>query len=396
MTVYREVLSPAEELVVLAIKDGRTGAELEHIHELYEQVGDEVVFKIAVDNKLVPMVAHGLMDALRSKAMPSHWMETHQQSEEKVNQFFEELDRLASILAHEGVPVVLIENGGIARGVYPCRGCFASSDVEILVDRDQLSLIDRVLRTEGYVPRSRERCASENSGQWDRDIRGWENYSKILTGGITFWLNIQWQPVLRRWVPMETGLTANELIARSVPIDDSTSRVRILAPEDNLLLCALHTASHSYVRGIGLRLHLDVDRLVRRVPINWDVVRARARNYRACTLVFPSLAIPKGLFGTPVPDSILQALVPFPGKRRCILDMVAQASVFHRGLHKFNPIQFMILETQLSDDGLLGGLERVFLPPPVWMKEGYKPRNNPPLLFCYVDRLIDLARRRYA
>lgn len=30
---------------------------------------------------------------------------------------------------------LLIENGGIARDVYPCRGCFASSDVEVLVDR---------------------------------------------------------------------------------------------------------------------------------------------------------------------------------------------------------------------------------------------------------------------
>jgi len=396
VTVYRETLSPAEELLILAVKDGRTSTEISRIRALYEQVGDELIFQLAADNKVLPMVAHGLMDAFLEECVPSRWLEIHQQAVKKVNYFFRELDRLGLLFARHGVPVVVIENGGIARDVYPCRGCFASSDIEILVNRQQLAVIDRVLYAEGYDRHSRQRCASEAPQQWDREVRGWDNYCKTLAEDVVFWLNVQWRPVLRRWLPMGQGLSAGELISRSIPISDTTSRVRILSPEDNLLLCALHVASHSYVRGIGLRLQLDVDRLVRRVPINWDLFLARVRQHKAAALVFPSLAIPQGLFGTPVPNEVLQSLIPSANKRRRILNIIARASVFNRGTHKFNPLQIVALESQLSDDGLAGGLRRIFFPPSYWIREGYKPRNNPPLVYCYVDRLIDLAKRRYA
>lgn len=396
MTVYHEVLSPAEKLLVLAVKDGRTSVEISRICELYKQIGDDVLFQSATDNKVVPMVAHGLLDALPEEDIPSRWIESHQQSLEKVDQFFLELDRLALLLASHGVPVVVIENGGIARDVYPCRGCFASSDIEILVDKQQLSVIDSVLNAEGYDRHSRERCASEDPQQWDREVRGWDNYCKTLAGNIVFWLNVQWQPVLRRWLPMEKGLTAAELISRSVPVSDTTSRVRVLSPEDNLLLCALHIASHSYVRGIGLRLQLDIDHLVRRVPINWDLFLDRVRRHHAEALVFPSLAIPHGLFGTPVPDKVISELVPSERKRVLILKMIARASVFNRGLHKFNPLQLVALEYALAEGGVSDGLRRIFFPSLSWIREGYGPRGKRSSAFCYFDRLFRLIQRRYA
>lgn len=396
MTVYREVLSPAEELLVLAVKDGRTGTENTRIRGLYEQLGDELVFQSATDNKVVPMVAHGLMDAIPEEDIPSRWFESHQQASEKVDQFFLELDRLAMLLAHHGVPVVVIENGGIARDVYPCHGCFASSDIEILVDKQQLPVIDRVLGAEGYDRHSRERCASENPQQWDREVRGWDNYCKPLAKDVVFWLNVQWQPVLRRWLPMEKGLIAAVLISRSVPISDTTSRVRILSPEDNLLLCALHVASHSYVRGIGLRLQLDIDHLVRRVPIDWDLFLDRVRRYHAETLVFPSLAIPQGLFGTPIPDVVIWELVPSAQKRALILRIIARASIFNRTAHKFNPLQLVALEFALSEGGVIGSLRRIFFPSLSWIREGYGHRGKRSAVFCYFDRLFRLIQRRYA
>lgn len=396
MTIYREVLSPAEEFLVLAVKDGRTSTEISRIRALYKQVGDDALFQSAMDNKVVPMVAHGLMDAFSEEDIHSRWIESHQQSLEKVDRFFLELDRLALLLASHGVPVVVIENGGIARDVYPCRGCFASSDIEILVDKQQLPVIDRILNAEGYDRHSRERCASEDPQQWDREVRGWDNYCKTLTGNVVFWLNVQWQPVLRRWLPMEKGLTAAELISRSVPVTDTTSRVRVLSPEDNLLLCALHVASHSYVRGIGLRLQLDVDHLVRRVPIDWDLFLSRVRQYHAALLVFPSLAIPQGLFGTPVPDAVIRKLVLSKFKRTLILKMISRASVFNRSAHKFNPLQLVALEYALAEGGVSGGLCRIFFPSLSWIREGYGPRGERSSAFYYLDRLFRLIQRRYA
>jgi hypothetical protein len=50
----------------------------------------------------------------------------------------------------------------------------------------------------------------------------------------------------------------------------------------------------------------------------------------------------------------------------------------------------------LSDEGLAGGLKRIFIPDASWVRERYVLRHNPPLVYCYVNRLVDLARRRFA
>ena len=393
MSRYSQTLSPAEELLVLSVKDGRSPEELDRIQLLYVDVGDQVALRVATDNKLVPMMAHGLMDAIGETNLPAHWIEAHRVAYLKTTAFLRELDHLSWLLADQGVPTVAIENGGIAHGVYPCKGCFASSDLEVLVERRHLSLVDEILIREGYERASRGRSMSEDPVQWDRDIRGWDNYRKVLDRGIVFWLNLQWRPVLRRWLPMGRELSTAELIARSVQIAEDSTHVRLLAPEDNLLVCAWHTASHSYVRGPGVRLQLDVDRLVRRVSINWDIFLSRARTHKVAAIVFPSLAIPKALFGTPIPERVLKDLVPSARRRQAIMHMIERASVFSRGLHKFSPLEFVWLEAHLCDDSVLAGLLRVFFPPVEWMQEGYGFRNKLALPYCYAHRLTDLARR---
>ena len=393
MSRYSDTLSPAEELLILSVKDGKSPEELDRIRLLYADVGDQVALRVATDNRLVPMMAHGLMDAIGKTDLPAHWIEAHRAAYLKTTAFFEELDRLSWVLANHGVPTVVIENGGIARGVYPCRGCFASSDLEILVDRHHLSLVDRVLIENGYERASRKRCMSEDPAQWDRDTRGWDNYRKVLDVGVVFWLNLQWRPVLRRWLPMGRELSTAELIARSVQIAEDSTHVRLLAPEDNLLVCAWHTASHSYVRGPGVRLQLDVDRLVRRVSINWDIFLSRARTHKVAAIVFPSLAIPKALFGTPIPERVLKDLVPSARRRQAIMHMIERASIFNRDSYKFSPLEFVWLEAHLCDDGLLAGLFRIFFPPVEWMQEGYGFHNKLTLPYYYAHRLTDLARR---
>lgn len=396
MTVYQEKLSRAEELLVLALKEKKSKDECHRVLSIYREIGDEEIYQAAVRNKVVPMVAHGLMESVPSEELPVRWQQAHSDVERKLAIFFAELDRLGSICEKQGIRIVAIENGGIARGVQKCHGCFASSDIEILVTYDRLEEFEQILSGEGYEARSRERCASENKNQWDRDVCGWDNYCKILQDDVVFWLNVQWRPILRRWIPMEYGLKSDDLIDRSIPIKNSDTYVRILSPEDNLLVCALHVASHSYVRGIGIRLQLDVDRLVRHVEIDWGHFLALVKKHQAEELVFPSLAIPHGLIGTPIPKEIFPKLVPSKIKRRNILGLISQAGVLNRESRKFSPIHIVRLEIALAKGGIISGLRRVFFPPLAWVKEGYRSRKHYPIVYCYLDRLIDLAKRRGA
>ena len=267
--------------------------------------------------------------------------------------------------------------------------------MEILVARDHLQEIHEYLVNIGYARSSREGRQSDDKTRPDYDQRGWSVYCKTLDVGQVFWLNVMWRPVLRRWVPIGKELNAEDLRKRSVNITIRDTTVRILSPEDNLLLCALHTASHSYVRGPGLRLQLDIDRIVRRTKINWNLFLERVKSHSVCVALFPSLSIPRGLLGTPVPDWVLDALVPSERRQRMILDWIAQASVFDRGGKRFGRHKFLLFESLLCDEGQVSGLVHAIFPPASWMQEGYNFRSNLLLPYYYGVRLADLARRRF-
>ncbi|MBM4430847.1 MAG: nucleotidyltransferase family protein [Chloroflexi bacterium] len=196
---------------------------------------------------------------------------------------------------------------------------------------------------------------------------------------------------MRIWTPAVERLSTAELLDRSQLVGDPNSCVRILSPEDNLLLCALHTSIHGYVRPPGIRLHLDVDRIVHLVPINWDVFLQRVFALKCRHRVYLSLAIPKVLLGTPIPEEVLFTLVPSSKKCRNMLDWVAQNGFFEDDRPKFSRADFVRLELMLYDDGLLRGLAQVIFPPPAWMKQRYQTSNDWFLAYLYAKRLVAIA-----
>lgn len=394
MYTYNEQLSLVQQLLILTVKDGRTNEESNTVKQLYKEVGDEALWQAAVQNKVEAVVAHTLMELSGDLPLPIRWKERHQSAAAKTSLFLQEIDNLSLFLDRRGITVAAIENGGVAYGIFPCPGCFESNDMEILVQHNKTKDIQEYLLSSGYKQTSREGRLSDDKTRADYSQRGWSVYHKTLAGGKEFWINVMWRPVLRRWLPMGREPKVDDLLARSINITIRETKVRILSPEDNVLLCALHTASHSYVRGPGLRLQLDIDRIVRRVSINWDIFIERAKALRVCVSVFPSLAIPRGLLGTPVPDWVLDKLIPSQRRQRMILDWIARASVFDRGGKRFGRHKFLLFESLLCDSGRFFGLLRALFPPSSWMQEGYGFRSKVLLPYYYGVRLADLARRR--
>src|SRR5207253_313858 len=151
--------------------------------------------------------------------------------------------------------------------------------------------------------------------------------------GETYAIDLQWRAVSGRWLRADQEPSADELIARSTVMPGTAARM--LAPVDNLLQVALHTAKHSYCRAPGFRLHLDVDRVVHGQKIDWDAVVEMVRRLGVGTAVFLSLSIPRGLFGTPVPPEVLGALAPAPARRAMLYRWLRSVSVFEPERPKF-------------------------------------------------------------
>ena len=348
-----------------------------------------MLFRIASEHELETLLAHRLADLVGWATMPAEWQHAHEKSYRRISTYLDELDRIAARLADEGIPLVALKNGGIARGIYPCPGCVPMGDIDVLVEKRHFRRAHEILLTEGY--HFEFRSPLEEAELDAAEDGGGAEYWKILPGGEKLWFELQWRPVAGRWIRPDQEPPAEELMARSIPIPGTV--VRLLAPEDNLLQVALHTAKHTYVRAPGFRLHLDVERIVRAYPdLDWDVFVQRVKSLQVKTAVYFSLLIPHELFGTPIPDRVLAALRPPPWKERLIVRWLNQVGLFNPHERKFSKPGYILFNALLYDN--MKGLLRGVFPDRTWMQERYGFRSDLLLPYYHGRRLFDLALRR--
>ena len=345
-------------------------------------------FSLAKSNQVASLVAHVLFDSFGESKVSPHWQEAHRETYQRISSYLSELDRIAVILAKEGIPLVALKNSGIARGMYPCPGCCPMGDIDVLVERCHFYQAHQILVNEGYELSFKPPYKEANFNV--SEANGVAEYSKLLSSGESLWFEMHWRPVTGRWIRPDQEPSAEELLSRSTPIPGTAAR--LLAPEDNLLQVALHTAKHSYVRAPGFRLHTDVDRIVRRQPIDWEVFLARVQALQVKTPVYFSLVIPKELFGTPIPEAVLKTLRPARWKYALITSMINRAGLFNPDERKFGKLSYILFSALLYDD--LTGLIRAIFPGKLWMRERYSVKNNFMLPIIYLQRLVDLTFRR--
>jgi hypothetical protein len=334
------------------------------------------------------MIAHALLEEKSGGDRAPHWDSIHLETAARISAYLREMDRIAALMAKEGIRLVALKNGGIARGIHPCAGCSPMGDLDVLVRRDEFRRAHALLVGEGY--RFEFRSPIEEPVLQAAERAGGAEYWTVLPNGEKLWFELQWRPVAGRWLRADQEPSAEELIDRSTPIP-STS-VRLLSPEDNLLQVALHTAKHSYVRAPGFRLHLDVERIVRGQSVDWDLFLERVARLRVRTPVYFSLLLPRVLFGTPIPDAVLEGLRPSPWKERLVLGWLRRAGIFNPDEHKFGRIGYIAFTTLLYDD--FGGLWRSVFPESDWMMRHYGISSRALLPYYHAKRLKDLAFRR--
>ena len=286
------------------------------------------------------------------------------------------------------ISLVALKNGGIARGIYPCPGCCPMGDIDVLIEKKHFRQAHQILLDNGY--HFEFRSPLEEVELSAAEAGGGAEYWKILPNGEKFWLELQWRPVAGRWIRPDQEPKAEDLMARSLPIEGTA--VRLLAPEDNLLQVALHTAKHTYVRAPGFRLHLDVDRIVHYQEIDWKVFVQRVLDLQVKTPVYFSLAIPKELFETPIPDWVLVRLRPPVWKEKLIVAWLNRVGLFNPQEKKFGRVGYIVFTSLLYDD--LSGLLRGIFPDKAWMRQHYGCRSDWLLPYYHARRLFDLAFHR--
>jgi len=261
-------------------------------------------------------------------------------------------------------------------------------DIDVMVSKHHFQEAHRIIQSEGY--NFEFRSPLEEVDLQAAEASGGAEYWKELRNGEKFWLELQWRPVAGRWIRPDQEPSAEELISRSISIPGT--EVRMLCPEDNLLQVCLHTAKHSYVRAPGFRLHLDVERIVHGQAINWQIFIDQVEKLKVKTAVYFSLAIPKELFSTPIPDAVLTNIIPPKWKEKLIFKMINQAGLFNPNEEKFSRLRYIVFNCLLYDKP--SDLIFSVFPDKHWMMERYKFSKNIKLPYYYLRRVFDLAFRR--
>jgi len=352
----------------------------------YRNLNDQDLWRFAKCNRIAPILAHALMDSIGTADIPSYWRSIHLETYRATCIRLEELDFVAACLHKEGIPIIVLENAGLARSLGLCAGCFQFSDVDLLVKPEHMYIVHKVVTGLGYELRSGGRQARSQAGHPNERAE----YLRFLPGGDYIRLNFQCSFVARRWFDPGREPKVDSLIARSIGIPGSYARV--LCPEDNLFQLAIHSASHTFVRPPGISLHLDIARFIRHVKVYWADFVGLVRRFRAKTKVFFALAIPKVLFSTPVPGEVMQRLRPSRWKERQIARCLNGVGLLNPDNHKLSKIRLVVLTVLSNDD--LRGLWGSLFPDPMWMRDRYGISSQLLVLWHYARRLVQLGLGR--
>jgi hypothetical protein len=317
----------------------------EDLHTLRTQNPDRVI-AFAERNEIGPIIGKAILES-DTADIPAYerWKEIYERSKRRMNVMMSTLDRVATRLAADDIPLVGLKNAGIARGIYPDPAACPMGDLDVLIPKLQFMTAHSALLELGFELDSRSTVEPAELELMFES--GGTEYSQEIDGE-TVWFELQWRPVAGRWIRQEQEPSGDDLIAEAVSIPESD--VLLLDPTSNLLQVSLHTAKHTYVRAPGLRLHTDVDRIVAFTEPDWAEFVERVKHLEVITAVYFSLAIAKALLGTPIPDHVLEDLAPPAWKREVIARWLAKCDIFEPEEQKFNRAGMIGFHALLYDD----------------------------------------------
>lgn len=378
--------NPETNIMRLALSSEDAMSRKTMLGEYWKLINEETLFRSAKTDEVASHIAFLLKQTQLTYS--TFWIEEYTDVEQRVTVLMETLEEVAEKLKQQNIKIVALKNAGIAKGIYQNYACSPMGDIDLLVSSGDFHKAHHILINElGFTFKFRSELEEENIEE--AFIGGGTEYFKDIAGH-KVWLELQWRPISGRWIQPHNEPDGDELLGRSLPVKGSA--VRILAPEDNLLQVALHTAKHSYVRAPGFRLHSDVDRIVRYQEIDWDLFVKTVNEFKVKTAVYFSLYFAKELLKTPIAKSVLQQLNPVCLRKRIILFYVNKAGIFNQKKKKFSKVGYIIFNLALYDS-LSENMKAVF-PPFETMKVKYNIHNRWKLPYYHFIRLKDLALKR--
>ena len=296
---------------------------------------------------------------------------------------YREVRDLFQRLNAANVEGILLKGAYLADRVYGNIAVRPMSDVDVLVQKNDLSRVSSIMREAGYRRINHLHQTTNETHHF-----GWKNHASDL------YIEIHWDLIDAAYgIHVDIG----ELWGRSHPAIVADIPVREMSPEDQILHLCVHASTHVF--GIGLLSQCDLaETLVHsQQTIDWESVRQRARLWNAQRCAYLNLCLVKELLNSPIPEELLESLRPADFDPRFLT--LAQAHLFASQEEiedalpqSRNFARFWAEETAARKLMLFW---RNILPPRQAMATMYPaPPGSLRILFYYPVRLMDLLRKQ--
>lgn len=357
---------------------------VDDLRKRWESCDKKALFELCLEHELDGVVAAHVIEHSLG-ALPEYWLAAYEREKEHLTFLRDKAAEICEKMGENGIRMVVLKNGGIMSDMVADAAACPMEDIDSLVKKSDFKKAHEILINNGFTFKFRSEFEFEELEQAYRD--GSTEYCITTPAGKEMWFELAWRAVAGRWIRQDLEPNCDALIDASYLAKDT--KVGILSPEDNLLQVSVHTAKHSYVRAPGLRLHLDVERIVAHKQIHWDTFLEKVRTAHVKTSTYFSLYLAKMLFDTPIPKEVLDALRPTKGKETRILSLVSEAGLLHPKARKFTKLGFLKFQTSLYDK--VGDMWFVIWPKGGRLREiyGYKSPLKTP--YYVAVRALDLV-----
>jgi hypothetical protein len=291
-----------------------------------------------------------------------------------------ELIRVLDCLDALGIEAISYKGVALSELYYGDLALRQPGDIDLFVRRKDVARIKIAVRELGYT----EHVAIPVDAEKDYIASGYEcSFDSLAGRGL---LELQWalQP---RFYAVDFDMEG--LFDRAVSASVAGRNMKTPAPEDLLLVLAVHAAKHEWARLLWL---CDIGQILKTADLNWTRVRHCAQEIGVQRILHTTLLLANQLLGAPIPGSI-ESAIHEDRSAQALTDEIAQAMMAGdpHDVQQISYFRTMMRLRERRTDRLRFLARLTFTPGPGEWKAVRLPRVLSPLY--RVVRLARLASR---
>jgi hypothetical protein len=366
-------MTDLEKFVSLCLKkyDLLSDKELEIIKIIYNKLERKAIMDLAVKEKIVPFVTYAMS---KTNIEKSFWQKKYNYFRDRNTKIVKLLDTIFKEMNNKNIPIFLYENFGSLLLSEEDIGLFCSGDVDLCSSLEYKEEIIKVLSSFGYFLRIRK---YENLNVWTEFCNA--------AGTNDIWINVMWVPITEKVLAVAPGIDSKFFFNDITPIKNLN--INVPSRTNLLFLCLLHTSVHKYTCSPGMKLNVDIDRLVISGKISWEKIVALAIKYNVKRRIAISLMLVSDFLGTLVPQKTIIELGGNEYNTKKAYNYLVGHSFLANKSDEINRFRSFYLAALLHDKGLLIGFLRILFPERKWLSKIYSTPNENNILKEYLLRI---------